>query len=202
MLLKGGAGPRRVEAAEVRRALACVAAMEEEAARFYANLANVVRVAELSAALLFLSGECRNAARLLEALYGRAEGDCSSELGQAGLEVLQRLRELNDRLERGWTPGPARVAELLEEMSSEDRVAGKEVYCQMAAAVASAYVAGVGRALLMAVAERERSYLRVLRRIAAELREIAGEAAGPAPLPRAAGAALEAVAATRSPLPP
>lgn len=152
--------------------------MEEEAAKFYSNLARVVRVSEISAALLFLSGECRNAAFLLKALYGETAGNCDSALGQAGLWVIQKLRELSEKLEKGWTPNYTRVAEMLEEMCDEEKMIGKEVYCQIVAAVASAYLAGVGRALLTTIAERERSYLRVLRRIASELQGIAEEETG------------------------
>ncbi len=155
------------------KALRRACALEEAAARFYEQASKLVEDSSLAAALSFVAAESRNHAKLIQALFGTDEG-YEGALGSTGERIIAELEKAAAELESGWRPGPRELAALLRRLSDAERLAGEEVYMQVASRAFSLVLSGVEQLLLEAVAEEEKYHHRIVEKVAAELEARAG----------------------------
>ncbi|MEM1509883.1 MAG: ferritin family protein [Thermofilaceae archaeon] len=161
-----------MERDKVLKVLSCMELLEEAAARFYESLSRVIQDEELAELMRFVSRESENHAKVLKSFFGEPHRDeCLSVLGSKGFNILLELEEATSRIEGGWRPSQADLADLLEKLNNLEKMAGEEVYSQIITAAFSIEALGPAKLLLKAIAEEEKHHYEIVLFVSKTLRE-------------------------------
>lgn len=124
--------------------LSCIIRLELLTSEFLEALSNVIDNKWCSLALLHISRESMNHARLVKEIL-RVLGieeevsteACRLHLGEAGSKIMEKYQSVLDRLKGGWKPSVKEIVNLLSEEFVLEKLAGEEAYVEIVSRITS-----------------------------------------------------------------